>query len=154
MGKRVAGFLVVIAAAGLVPATAASGAPSAAKTVDACSLLTDEVAGSAATPYTIDDASGDQGVKGNCVYSLTSSEKTGEPLIVGVGAPSQYNIEKAITKKTKATKGIGTAGFTGVDGAGDTVLDFKTKTASVRIAGEFDTATLITFAKGIQKQLK
>jgi hypothetical protein len=152
MGKRLASFLVVVAAGGVAPATAAYGAPTATKTVDACALLTDAVAGAAS--YTIDDTSADQGAKGNCVYSLTSSEKTGEPLIVAVGPASQYNIEKSISKKIKATKGIGTAGFTGVDGAGDTVLDFKTKTASVRIAGEFDTATLIAFAKGIQKQLK
>ena len=157
MGRRLIPFLVAAAvvAGVMLPVSAAYGAAGvAAKTPDPCTLITDAIAASAPTPDTIEETSPNKLLKGNCSYSLTSDTKTGEPLILFVESTKLYDINKAITHKIKATKGLGVAGFTGVDGAGGSVLDFKTKTASVRLTGDFDTATMLAFAKGINKQLK
>ncbi len=155
MGRRVVGFFVaVVATAGIVPAAVAYGAPAAAKTPDPCALITDAVAGAAPTPYTVGETTPNEGLKGNCAYSLSSADQTDEPLNLFVESSSDYKLNKALTKKVKATKGLGSTGFTGVDGAGHPVLDFKTKTVSVRLTGDFDSATLLAFAKGISKKLK
>jgi hypothetical protein len=156
MARRSMGILVavVVTAACIAPATAAFGVAAAKKSPDPCALITSEAAGAFADPYTIDETDPNQGLKGNCNYYLTSSTKTGEPLNLFVEPLSSYKLDKALTKKTKATKGVGVGGFTGVDGAGTPVLVFKTKNSLIRITGDFDTATLIALAKGINTQLK
>jgi hypothetical protein len=96
-------------------------------------------------------------LKGNCADQLEgtgSNEGTSDAVNLFVESPSAYKINKSIVHSAKATKGLGVAGFTGVDGAGEPVLEFKTKTTAVRLTGGLDAATLLVLAKGIQKNLK
>lgn len=156
MGRRIVGILaaVVVTAACIAPATAAYGVAAAKKSPDPCTLITKEAAGALATPYTITETDPNPNLKGNCNYFLDSATRGGEPLNVFMESLSDYNLNKSLVHKTKATKGLGVAGYTGVDLQTKPVLVFKTKNQSIRMTGDFDTATLIALAKGINKQLK
>ena len=108
-------------------------------------------------PYTVASADPNSSLKGNCLYQLEgtgANEGTSDPVNLFVESLSDYKVNKSLVHNAKATKGLGVAGYSGVDGAGQPVLEFKTKTVAVRLTGGLDAPTLLAVAKGVQKNLK
>jgi len=155
------GFLVAVAVTGafLAPAGAAHGAVLAKKkkSLDPCALITSAATGALADPFTVSSTSLNPVLKTNCNYQLEATGAntgSGGPLNLFVEKLSFFKIDKALVHKIKKTKGLGVAGFIGVDGAGKPVLVFKTKKLVIRMTSDLDPAVLLTLAKGVAKKVK
>jgi hypothetical protein len=138
----------------LAPAVA-HGAVGAKTSVDPCKLLTSEALAALAKPFEISSAS--PLTNKRCEYQLRgtgSNDTVSGPAILSVDSLSLYKINKAIVHKAKAVKGLGVSGYRAVDGAGEPVVGFQTKTQGFDLAGGFDAATLIALAKTFSKQVK
>lgn len=161
MGRRSVGFLVAIAVTGgfLAPAGVAHGAVLAKKkkSPDPCALITNAAAGALADPFTVSSTDLNPALKTNCNYQLQATganNGSGGPLNLFVEKLSFFTIDKALVHNIKKTKGLGVAGFIGVDGGGKPVLVFKTKKLVIRMTSDLDPAVLLTLAKGVAKKVK
>jgi glutamate dehydrogenase/leucine dehydrogenase len=146
---------VILTVASLAPAAAAYGAVATKSSPDPCALITSAAAGALANPYTVEST--DSLSKKNCLYQLQgtgSNEGTSDPVNLFVDSLSDYKLNKVLIHKAKAVKGLGVAGYSGVDGAGQPVVAFKTKKQAIRLTGGLDAATLIALAKSFASQVK
>ena len=159
MGTRTTGILVtaIISTACLAPASAAFGSVAAKTAPDPCALITSAAAGALAKPYTLESAEAVSPTM--CEYQLRQVDfdaafRDGR-VILSVDSLKVYKINKAISKKVKAVKGLGVEGFRAVDALGvSPVVAFKTKKQAISLTGGFDAATLIALAKTFSKQVK
>jgi hypothetical protein len=158
MGTRTTGILItaIISTACLAPATAAFGSVAAKTAPDPCALITSAAAGALAKPYTLESAEAVSG--GKCEYQLKQVDFDAAfrdgPVILSVDSLKVYKINKALSKKVKAVKGLGVEGFRAVDAIGSPVVAFKTKKQGISLTGGFDAATLIALAKTFSKQVR
>jgi hypothetical protein len=159
MARRRVGMLVamMVTTAYLAPAVAAHGAVAAKTSPDPCALITSAATNTLANPRTVSEMHPNKLLKGNCNYSLQGTgpnDGSTQALQLFVESLAAYKLNQSLIHKTKPTKGVGVAGYTGVDGGGNPVLGFKTKNLAIRITGDFDAATLLALAKGINTKLK
>ncbi len=151
MGKRIATVGVLVVA--VLAAPMAGGTAGAAKTADACSLITEKTLAALPDTYTIDKT--DALSKTNCLYSLQgtgASEGSSDTVNLFVDPLSDSSMDKAQVKKAKAIKGLN-GGYSGVVGY-DPEVGFKTKSAVIRLGGTLDAAGLVAVAKALNTQPK
>ena len=159
MARRRVGMMVamMVTTPCLAPVAAAHGAVAAKTSPDPCALITSAVTGALAKPYEISVTAQNKLAKGERNYSLQGTGTnygSSEPVNLVVESLADYKLNQSLMHKSKPTKGVGVAGYTGVDGGGNVVLGFKTKNLAIRITGDFDTAALLALAKGVNAKLK